>query len=192
MPHPLLHELSHPLSLSLRTPPLNRPSFCACSTTHCTQPSLLLQLPMYVQSCAHLPYTCLTAQVGRLGDVVALSEAGAAGVFLNPHGYVHDMVTLASAVNVMPMGNSETANSWFPGYAWTLAYCRSCTHHLVSGRTPDHAELLHSTIVAVACWAGLLQKSNELAQGCGMMNSGGSLLMRISLLCSQACTSVLL
>ena len=71
-------------------------------------------------------------QVGSVGNVVAMSEAGAAGVFLNPHGYVHDMVTLSKTVNVMPHGLAETANSWFPGYAWTLAYCRSCSMHLVS------------------------------------------------------------
>ena len=71
-------------------------------------------------------------QVGRMGDLVAMSEAGAAGAFLNPHGFVHDMVTLGGTVNVMPHGRPETLNSWFPGYAWTLAYCRSCSLHLVS------------------------------------------------------------
>eukprot|EP00329_Picozoa_sp_Boothbay-MS584-11_P006758 61365_4 len=28
-------------------------------------------------------------------------------------------------------GEPETEHSWFPGYAWTIAYCRGCTSHLV-------------------------------------------------------------
>ncbi|KAK9808304.1 hypothetical protein WJX73_009938 [Symbiochloris irregularis] len=69
-------------------------------------------------------------QVARISDVMAMSESGAAAVFLNPSGYLHDMVTLASTVNIIPMGLPETANSWFPGYAWTLSYCRGCRQHL--------------------------------------------------------------
>lgn len=74
----------------------------------------------------------MLGQVGSVRNVIAMSESGAAGVYLNPHGYVHDMITLIRTVNVMPHGLPETANSWYPGYSWTLAYCRSCSLHMVS------------------------------------------------------------
>lgn len=27
-------------------------------------------------------------------------------------------------------GSPQTESSWFPGFAWTVAYCRACWHHL--------------------------------------------------------------
>ena len=27
-------------------------------------------------------------------------------------------------------GSPQTESSWFPGYAWTIAYCRACWHHV--------------------------------------------------------------
>lgn len=33
-------------------------------------------------------------QLAHAGDVVNMSEEGIAGLFVNPHGCVHDMVTL--------------------------------------------------------------------------------------------------
>lgn len=59
-----------------------------------------------------------------------MSEEGISGVFVNTHGYVHDMVTLRRVRGVTLEGRPETENSWFPGYAWTIAYCRSCSQHL--------------------------------------------------------------
>ena len=33
-------------------------------------------------------------QLARAGDVINMSEEGFASLFVNPHGFVHDMVTL--------------------------------------------------------------------------------------------------
>ena len=72
------------------------------------------------------------AQVGNAGDAVSVSDAGIAGAFLNPHGYVLDVVTLRQAVEVETQGQHTAEHSWFPGYAWALAFCSSCGQHLVS------------------------------------------------------------
>ena len=40
------------------------------------------------------------------------------------------MVTFKSVSGVVPVGSRETEHSWFPGYAWTIAYCRRCGQHL--------------------------------------------------------------
>ena len=35
-------------------------------------------------------------------------------------------------VQVVPLGDYTAEHSWFPGYAWALAFCSSCDHHMVS------------------------------------------------------------
>ena len=60
-----------------------------------------------------------------------MSNEGTGGAFVNSHGYVHDMITLHRATNATYEGEPETEHSWFPGYAWTIAYCAGCTSHLV-------------------------------------------------------------
>ena len=65
-------------------------------------------------------------------DVFSLSETGAAGTFVNPNGYVHQMLTLQSLApeSFAAVGEPETAHSWFPGYAWTICNCSTCLCHL--------------------------------------------------------------
>ena len=65
-----------------------------------------------------------------------MSHEGTGGAFVNSHGYVHDMITLYRATNATCEGDPETEHSWFPGYAWTIAYCAGCTNHLVSKHLP--------------------------------------------------------
>ena len=71
-----------------------------------------------------------------------MSNEGTGGAFVNSHGYVHDMVTLHRATNATCEGEPETEHSWFPGYAWTIAYCAGCTNHLVSN-------LLHPCLLSL-------------------------------------------
>ncbi|KAL3153029.1 hypothetical protein ABBQ38_012053 [Trebouxia sp. C0009 RCD-2024] len=72
---------------------------------------------------------CMT-QVAFASDVVSMSSEGTGGAFVNSHGYVHDMITLHRATNAVCDGEPETEHSWFPGFAWTIAYCAGCTSHL--------------------------------------------------------------
>ena len=63
------------------------------------------------------------------------SVPGAAGVnaaYVNPHGAVHQTVTLRKVVSEnVQLENSRSTleDTWFPGYAWTICYCR-CGGHL--------------------------------------------------------------
>ena len=70
--------------------------------------------------------------LSSLSELVVMSEEGASGVYVNPHGVVHDMFTVGRVIPsaVALEGSPETAHSWFPGYAWTVAYCRRCFNHL--------------------------------------------------------------
>ena len=75
----------------------------------------------------------LNMQVADASDVISMSEEGIGSVYVNAHGYVHDMITLRNVQNLGPMGldGPQTENSWFPGYAWTIMYCNTCRSHLV-------------------------------------------------------------
>lgn len=50
---------------------------------------------------------------------------------MNPGGQLHDIVT-ASTVDPATWcyGSPTCENSWFPGYAWTTASCRTCRQHI--------------------------------------------------------------
>jgi Lon protease-like protein len=54
---------------------------------------------------------------------------GATGAFVNPHGYVHDMVVVEAASNLFASGPPVARDSWFPGFAWQIAHCLSCFSH---------------------------------------------------------------
>lgn len=51
-------------------------------------------------------------------------------VFANPHGYLHEIVTLRRAWNLRTVGAPTTEFSWYPGYAWTIVHCDRCAAHL--------------------------------------------------------------
>ena len=46
-------------------------------------------------------------------------------------GSLYDLLTLRVAYGVSLYGEATEEYTWFPGYAWTLAYCRDCSAHLV-------------------------------------------------------------
>ena len=73
-----------------------------------------------------------------LGELVAMSQEGASGMYVNPHGIVHDMITVegVNGGRVRLEGEPETAHSWFPGYAWTVCRCARCDSHLGWRFTP--------------------------------------------------------
>ena len=73
-----------------------------------------------------------------LGGLVAMSREGASGMYVNPHGIVHDMITVEGVLDgrVRLEGEPETAHSWFPGFAWTACFCARCDSHLGWRFTP--------------------------------------------------------
>jgi len=63
---------------------------------------------------------------------------GTVGAYSNPAGIVHQTLTLRELLEgedegeegVVLEGEPEREDSWFEGYAWTIAYCRRCSLHL--------------------------------------------------------------
>ena len=49
---------------------------------------------------------------------------------MNPHGYVHDLLTLRCAAGMVGAGGWELAHTWFPGMAWQLGACGGCGVHV--------------------------------------------------------------
>ena len=76
--------------------------------------------------------TCQTCDnvVALSKDIFRMSSEGVGGVFVNTHGFLHDIVTLLFVKSVSLQGQPETAHCWFPGYAWTIANCKKCGSHL--------------------------------------------------------------
>uniref|UniRef100_A0A4W5R2I8 Protein cereblon n=1 Tax=Hucho hucho TaxID=62062 RepID=A0A4W5R2I8_9TELE len=59
-----------------------------------------------------------------------LSLYGPMAAYVNPHGYVHETLTVYNASNLNLVGRPSTLHSWFPGYAWTIAQCQICGSHM--------------------------------------------------------------
>ncbi|KAG8436081.1 hypothetical protein GDO86_007256 [Hymenochirus boettgeri] len=76
--------------------------------------------------CKHCPDTEITTK----NEIFSLSLCGPMAAYVNPHGYVHETLTVYKAFNVSLVGRPSTENSWFPGYAWTIAQCKDCGSHM--------------------------------------------------------------
>jgi len=63
-------------------------------------------------------------------DVFAMHAGGALGAFVNPHGYLHEVVTVRRACGLVRIGEPTLEATWFPGFAWTLALCGACGAHV--------------------------------------------------------------
>lgn len=65
-------------------------------------------------------------------NVLKMTQEGVGGIFVNPHGHVHEMVTFKRVrpEAVSYHGHPVSEHSWFPGYAWTICEC------MVGGRWP--------------------------------------------------------
>ncbi|KAH7429506.1 hypothetical protein KP509_09G053000 [Ceratopteris richardii] len=70
------------------------------------------------------------ALIANRSDILVMSGEGPVDTFVNPHGIVHETLTLFRTEGLNLVGDPETLHSWFPGYSWTLAYCRVCNAHM--------------------------------------------------------------
>ncbi|KAK7072706.1 hypothetical protein SK128_017287 [Halocaridina rubra] len=68
--------------------------------------------------------------VANTTDIFSMSVEGPQGTFVNPGGYVHEMLTVTKAQNLTYFSRPSTEHSWFPGYAWTVASCNACRSHM--------------------------------------------------------------
>ena len=51
-------------------------------------------------------------------------------VFANPHGIVFEIGCFKEAFGCTTLHESSNEFSWFSGFRWQIAVCRSCSNHL--------------------------------------------------------------
>nr|XP_043610587.1 protein cereblon [Erigeron canadensis] len=73
--------------------------------------------------------SCQTLIANR-SDMLVMSIEGPLGAYVNPSGYVHEIMTLLKANGLALVGVPTKEYSWFPGYAWTVAYCATCEYQM--------------------------------------------------------------
>lgn len=73
--------------------------------------------------------SCQTVIASR-SDMLVMSSDGPLGAYVNPSGYVHEIMTLLKANGLALIGVPTEEYSWFPGYAWTIAYCATCEYQM--------------------------------------------------------------
>lgn len=69
--------------------------------------------------------TCQTL-IAKRSDMLVMSSDGPLGAYANPHGYVHEVMTLTRTSGIAVTGPPVKEYSWFPGYAWSAAECIMC------------------------------------------------------------------
>ncbi|KAJ6838773.1 uncharacterized protein M6B38_319445 [Iris pallida] len=72
---------------------------------------------------------CLTL-IAKRSDMVVMSSDGPLNAYVNPHGYVHEIITVYNASGLALMGSPVKKHSWFPGYAWTITNCAVCESNM--------------------------------------------------------------
>ncbi|KAL4560283.1 hypothetical protein LXL04_032433 [Taraxacum kok-saghyz] len=73
--------------------------------------------------------SCQTVIASR-SDMLVMSTDGPLGAYVNPSGFVHEIMTLLKANGLALIGVPTEEYSWFPGYAWTIAYCATCEYQM--------------------------------------------------------------
>jgi cereblon len=79
------------------------------------------------------PWICCAecgAPVADERDVFHMAADGPVAAFVNPGGFVHEIVTVRAVQEVRLLGPAVSEDSWFPGYTWTIGCCGGCGAHL--------------------------------------------------------------
>ncbi|XP_073007574.1 uncharacterized protein [Typha latifolia] len=72
---------------------------------------------------------CLTL-IAKRSDMVVMSSDGPLNAYVNPGGYVHEVITVHNATGLALLGTPVKEHSWFPGYAWTVTNCAICESNM--------------------------------------------------------------
>ncbi|XP_052170700.1 uncharacterized protein LOC127786946 [Diospyros lotus] len=74
----------------------------------------------------HIQCRSCKTLIGKRSDMLVMSSEGPLGAYVNPGGYVHEIMTLYRTNGLALLGIPVKEYSWFPGYAWTAANCAGC------------------------------------------------------------------
>jgi hypothetical protein len=78
---------------------------------------------LHCQSCRSL--------LGSKSHIFAAPGSNASsGSFVNPHGFLHQIVTLTQATGLRHYGEPVFQHSWFENYSWQILLCRVCHSHV--------------------------------------------------------------
>ncbi|XP_018014563.1 protein cereblon, partial [Hyalella azteca] len=96
---------------------------------HCYHQRLMYLLHLQEQwtslGCVHCE-----ALVARREDLLIVSSDGQQSAYVNPGGFVHEIITVRTTDRLYLLGAPTPEHSWFPGYAWTIATCSGCRRHV--------------------------------------------------------------
>lgn len=119
-------ELSHWAAINLPLDDSHRLTLLSLNT-----PTQRLRYILSVLSkCKMLSCVHCSETIANTADIFSMSVEGPQGTFVNPGGFVHEMLTLTKSNNISYYGRPSTDHSWFPGYAWTVASCARCHSHM--------------------------------------------------------------
>lgn len=70
--------------------------------------------------------------IANAESIFSMSTDGIMTPYVNSYGHIHETITLKKAANLFaaPGSMPSLENTWFPGYAWTIMYCRRCALHI--------------------------------------------------------------
>ena len=68
--------------------------------------------------------------VAFVGDENKIGDTPTLSAHLNPHGFVHEVLTIRFVQNCILYGDPTPADSWFPGFFWLYCFCQRCHAHL--------------------------------------------------------------
>uniref|UniRef100_A0A6M2DIZ9 Protein cereblon n=1 Tax=Xenopsylla cheopis TaxID=163159 RepID=A0A6M2DIZ9_XENCH len=84
----------------------------------------------YLEKCGTLCCKVCRTEIAKTSDLFAMSNDGIQSHYCNPEGWIHETFTVRRANEIRLQGQKSTRTSWFPGYAWTIAMCKICNHHV--------------------------------------------------------------
>ena len=111
-------SLSRPLSLKEKDTPQQNPD----SLAQTEEPQLEEDRFYRCKKC--------NVAVAKQGSECSIGRQKSHTLQVNPHGYVHGVLTVRSAFNILLYGDPVAADSWFPGYFWRFCLCVQCASHL--------------------------------------------------------------
>ena len=63
-------------------------------------------------------------------DVIQIEDIPSDTAQVNPHGFIHEVITVRHVQNTLLYGNPVPADSWFPGFCWKYLLCKECMEFL--------------------------------------------------------------
>lgn len=93
----------------------------------------MMLIDFFFFQCKMLTCTQCTKVIGDTADIFSMSVEGPQGTFVNPGGYVHEMLTLSKASNLTYYVRPSTEHSWFPGQVKVEScFLSQCWNNLTS------------------------------------------------------------